>query len=144
MLSTSITGRTIAQKLVDIRAEMKSKNCDLLVITALDEVAWLLNLRGTDIKFNPVFYAYVVVEKDSLYIFVETGKLNRVHTDHFRSNGAMPILYDYDFLQMFLTKKIPKIIGDGAKVWISSTSSFALTSLMPLSQLILDVCRRLY
>ncbi len=40
---------------------METKGAGVLVVTALDEVAWLLNLRGSDIEYNPVFFAYVIV-----------------------------------------------------------------------------------
>lgn len=40
---------------------MEKKQAGVLVVTALDEVAWLLNLRGSDIEYNPVFFAYVIV-----------------------------------------------------------------------------------
>jgi len=43
---------------------MSEKKAAGLVVTALDEVAWLLNLRGSDISFNPVFFAYVIVTAD--------------------------------------------------------------------------------
>lgn len=45
---------------------MKKKEADGLVVTALDEVAWLLNLRGSDIVFNPVFFSFVIVTMDSI------------------------------------------------------------------------------
>ena len=49
---------------------MKDKKVDVLVLSALDDVAWLLNLRGSDIVFNPVFFAYVALTHTSVYLFV--------------------------------------------------------------------------
>ena len=48
-------------KVGDVRVEMRKKGASVLVVTALDEVAWLLNLRGSDIEYNPVFFAYIVI-----------------------------------------------------------------------------------
>lgn len=49
---------------------MKDKKVDVLVLSALDDVAWLLNLRGSDIVFNPVFFAYVALTHTRVYLFV--------------------------------------------------------------------------
>ena len=62
-------GRSWEDKVCDTRSEMKKKGCTVLIVTALDEVAWLLNLRGADIDYNPVFFAYVIVtEADIRYM----------------------------------------------------------------------------
>ena len=53
-----------------MRSTMKDKKVDVLVLSALDDVAWLLNLRGSDIVFNPVFFAYVALTHTSVYLFV--------------------------------------------------------------------------
>ena len=45
---------------------MVEKKAVAFIISALDEVAWLLNLRGSDINFNPVFFAYLIVTVDSI------------------------------------------------------------------------------
>ena len=53
-----------------MRLKMKDKKVDVLVLSALDDVAWLLNLRGSDIVFNPVFFAYVALTHTRVYLFV--------------------------------------------------------------------------
>lgn len=53
-----------------MRSTMKDKKVDVLVLSALDDVAWLLNLRGSDIVFNPVFFAYVALTHTRVYLFV--------------------------------------------------------------------------
>ena len=60
------TGWSWEDKLTELRKKMKSKDCSLIVLSALDDVAWLLNLRGSDITFNPVFFSYVIVTMDSV------------------------------------------------------------------------------
>ena len=54
-------GESWPEKIKKLRQKMQKKSATSLVITALDEVAWLLNLRGNDIKFNPCFFSYVIV-----------------------------------------------------------------------------------
>ena len=55
---------------------MLSKSADCLVLSALDDVAWLLNLRGTDINYNPVFFAYVAVTADRVTLFVSDSQVD--------------------------------------------------------------------
>ena len=63
-LHESVTGIGVAEKLSNIRKEMADAGVDKLVITKLDEIAWVTNLRGDDIQFNPVFEAYMVIEME--------------------------------------------------------------------------------
>lgn len=62
-------GRTRAQKLADIRAGMRAEGAGLLLLTCLDEIAWLFNLRGDDVACCPVFLAYALVEEDHARLF---------------------------------------------------------------------------
>lgn len=65
-LDTRYTGKTWQEKIVDVRKRMLEKSCDALVLTALDEIAYLFNLRGSDIDFNPVFFAYSVITSKNI------------------------------------------------------------------------------
>ena len=59
----------------EIRKTMKDKGTDVLVLSALDDIAWLLNLRGSDIQYNPVFFSYTVVTPDRVFLFVNEGQV---------------------------------------------------------------------
>lgn len=59
-------GKEWPEKIDEVREKMSEKKAVGLVVTALDEIAWLLNLRGSDISYNPVFFAYVIVTTDSV------------------------------------------------------------------------------
>ena len=63
-------GVSVADKLSAVRKQMQEKRADILVTSALDEIAWLLNIRGTDVEFNPVVISYVLLDKDSCTLFV--------------------------------------------------------------------------
>ncbi|KAJ8978756.1 hypothetical protein NQ317_017479 [Molorchus minor] len=58
------------KKLEALNAQMSDKNAKHLILTALDEIAWFLNLRGSDIDYNPVFFSYVVVSVNSFTLFL--------------------------------------------------------------------------
>lgn len=63
-LDISFTGKSWKDKCNDIRLEMLEKGAATLVLSALDDIAWLYNLRGSDIHFNPVFFSYAVLTLD--------------------------------------------------------------------------------
>lgn len=53
-LSEAYTGRSVVDKLKTLREAVKEKGADAVVLTALDDIAWLFNIRGNDVEFNPV------------------------------------------------------------------------------------------
>ena len=65
-------GLSREEKIDRVRAELEE---DYLLISTLDDIAWLLNLRGTDVPFNPVFLAYLLVGKRSLHLFINEKKI---------------------------------------------------------------------
>jgi len=60
---------------------------DALLVTALDEVAWFLNLRGSDVSYNPVFLSYVLLTKDDATLFVDEQKV----TKSFLTMSCLPL-----------------------------------------------------
>ena len=64
--NVSYAGKEWPEKICEVRKKMNEKKAIGLVVTALDEIAWLLNLRGSDISYNPVFFAYIIVTTDSV------------------------------------------------------------------------------
>ncbi|KAK3731439.1 hypothetical protein QZH41_013635 [Actinostola sp. cb2023] len=65
-LSLEFTGKKWQDKIKDLRNTMKSKSATAVVLYQLDEIAWLLNVRGSDIPYNPVFFSYVIVTMDQV------------------------------------------------------------------------------
>ncbi len=55
-LSEKYTGRKVAEKLHKLREEIQKKKAHAIILTALDDIAWLFNIRGNDVEFNPVVY----------------------------------------------------------------------------------------
>jgi Xaa-Pro aminopeptidase len=62
-LPDEVTGRSVAEKLAAVREQMERARVEVLILTKLDEIAWLTNLRGSDVDHNPVFEAYLVLER---------------------------------------------------------------------------------
>lgn len=75
-----VAGKSISEKIADLQKEMEAAGATVTILSALDEIAWLFNLRGSDVAFNPVFYAYAVIYLDRVLLFVEGSKLPPVVT----------------------------------------------------------------
>lgn len=75
-LDQEYSGETHTDKIKRLRNEITKQGAKAMVVTMLDEVAWLFNLRGSDIAYNPVFFAYAVVTQDSVTLFVEKDQLD--------------------------------------------------------------------
>lgn len=69
-------GQPVEDKLEAIRSKMKEESATAHIISSLDDVAWTLNLRGSDVECNPVFLGYVVITLNDAKLYVDTGKLN--------------------------------------------------------------------
>lgn len=80
-------GKSVGEKLSEIRAEMKAQSASHLLVTALDEIAWTLNLRGSDVECNPVFLAWLVVEEDSATLFSNREKFSPELIKQILDNG---------------------------------------------------------
>lgn len=68
-------GKSVQQKLTEIRQKMADQGADAHIISSLDDVAWTLNLRGSDVQANPVFLGYIVLTKNDAVLFVDLEKL---------------------------------------------------------------------
>ncbi|MBW8360543.1 MAG: aminopeptidase P family protein [Weeksellaceae bacterium] len=68
-------GKSVSQKLLDIRQKMEDLGASVHIISSLDDVAWTLNLRGSDVESNPVFLGYIVLTKNDAVLFVDLEKL---------------------------------------------------------------------
>ena len=73
------SGEDVAQKLMRVRKEMTNHKCTHCLISALDEVAYMLNLRGGDVTFNPVFYAYLLIGSNYANLYIDSNEANGRH-----------------------------------------------------------------
>ena len=89
-----LAGETAAAKLGRVREALRARHCDGMLVSALDDIAWTLNLRGTDVHCNPVFVAYLVIEPEKATLFVHPGKLTDEVRDYLRAQGVATRDYD--------------------------------------------------
>ncbi|MDC1067959.1 aminopeptidase P family protein [Candidatus Kapabacteria bacterium] len=81
------SGQTVSDKIKNIRSGLKSKNCDSTIICSLDDIAWILNLRGRDIPFNPVVVSFLIITSDSVSFFIDSEKLTDEITKYLKINN---------------------------------------------------------
>ncbi|MPC27249.1 Xaa-Pro aminopeptidase 2 [Portunus trituberculatus] len=79
-------GKRWEDKVKEVREEMVKKGADLLIVTSPDEVAWLLNVRGNDVKTTPVFRGYVIVDRKGVELFIPQGKITPAVDLHLNVN----------------------------------------------------------
>ncbi|MCL4135237.1 UNVERIFIED_CONTAM: hypothetical protein GTU68_053881, partial [Idotea baltica] len=71
ILELQFAGKSWEDKVADVREELRKMDADMLVLTALDEIAWLFNLRGGDIPNNPVFKSYAIIDQSKIRLFID-------------------------------------------------------------------------
>lgn len=69
-------GQGFESKLIDLRAEMQKAKADVHVISSLDDLAWLFNIRGNDVSYNPVVLCYALITADEVSLYINDGKLS--------------------------------------------------------------------
>lgn len=100
---TKYAGMSFTEKLPAVRQAMEAAGADSLLLSALDEIAWLLNIRGNDVHCNPVVVSYLLIEKDKVNYFVQPQKVTPELAEYFSANGISVHPYEEigDYLNSF-------------------------------------------
>lgn len=93
-------GETLVSKVVRIRKSLRELHADGMLVSALDDIAWTLNLRGTDVHCNPVFVSYLLIESDKVSLFVDDNKLSPEVKQYLQDNQVS--LYKYNKVEKCL------------------------------------------
>lgn len=127
------TGKTIKEKLCDIREKMKEKNADYFVLGSLDDIAWTFNIRGRDVLYTPVIISYALISIDKSYLFVDLDKIN-ADTEKFLNENEVAV-NDYNDVEDFLNN-----IEDSSKVFLdkSMTNRYIFNSIPKSAEIISD------
>ena len=123
-LSKQFSGMDMSEKVELIRKDMEKENCSHLVLTALDEIAWLTNLRGSDIQFNPFFMSYLLLTMDHAYLYIDPAKLESdVLSDHLDQSQIS--VKPYDSFMSDLSQYFTSHVEDqkrNNKIWVDTNS----------------------
>ncbi|MFN3020585.1 aminopeptidase P family protein [Chryseobacterium sp. TY3] len=101
-------GKSVTEKLSDIRQKMDDMGATSHIISSLDDVAWTLNLRGSDVQSNPVFLGYIYLSLDEAILFVDLDKLNNESKNLMDASHVkmMPYADFYSFLKSIKNQKV--------------------------------------
>lgn len=100
LLSEKYAGESVKNKIDFIKKELHSYHADYFLFSALDEIAWLFNIRGQDIEYNPLVICYAIVGKEKSWLFVKQTKLSSKATAELQRNGIE--IRDYHHVSLFL------------------------------------------
>ncbi|CAH8573621.1 Xaa-Pro aminopeptidase 1 [Schistosoma haematobium] len=137
-IPVSFSGSSWQQKIDRVRNMMKAKGAELLVLSALDEIAWLFNLRGNDILYNPVFYAYAIVSLNKIDLFLnpktvdQTPRLDDYLSDKQYSVKIHPYSEFFNYLETVVHNSPEKHLSlQPSRVWLDISASYAIVTKIP-------------
>lgn len=112
--SADFAGETVESKLARMREQLAGKKADAMIISALDEIAWLLNIRGNDVEYNPVVISYAVLEADKCTLFVNPEKVDTVAQNYLDFNNIA--VQPYEAVFAYIASLSGTVLYDGARV----------------------------
>ena len=111
---TKYCGRCTSEKLQEVRDEMKKLEGENYVIASLDDIAWLFNIRGNDIAYNPVALAYALISDNEAVLYIDEEKVTNDDKRTLEAQGVT--LKPYNDIYEDIKNVTASIIIDGAKV----------------------------
>ncbi len=123
ILSEEFSGMSASEKIQKTLSELKETGANTTILASLDSIAWLFNIRGNDVKFNPVAVAYAVVSEKETVLFIKSEKLTEDSIDYLENQHV--ILADYEKVFDYVSKisSEQKILINPAKINYSLYSS---------------------
>ena len=127
-----LSGKSTEDKLIDINKMLHKAGADCTILSALDEVAWTFNIRGTDVAYNPVVISYAFVSEKESVLFVNPKKIPAEIAEHLKKEGVT--LADYGMLATFLSR-----LPEQTRVFIDSKrTNVAIYNALPKSSLLIE------
>ena len=136
VLSEEIAGESVADKLARTREKLAAEGADALMLPKLDDLMWLLNIRGCDVECNPVAMSYGYITADEVILFIQENALDETVKKHFADNNITVKEYNeiVAFLQGLACENESKLT-----VWVDTGScSYALYKILADSQNLIE------
>lgn len=118
ILEEKYSGESASSKISTIRNHISNTGTDYILISALDEIAWTLNMRGTDIECNPLFVSYLLISEKEATLYINKNKLTETTIDYLQSQGVGH--RNYEDIESDLTAI------SGRKITMSPSINFAM------------------
>ena len=127
-----LSGKSTEDKLIDINKMLHKAGADCTILSALDEVAWTFNIRGTDVAYNPVVISYAFVSEKESVLFVNPKKIPAEIAEHRKKEGVT--LADSGMLATFLSR-----LPEQTRVFIDSKrTNVAIYNALPKSSILIE------
>ena len=108
-------GKSVSEKLVELREEMQKLHADVFVMSALDDIAWLFNIRGNDVDYNPVVIAYALVDEKTATLFIAPEKITETTQKYLDENKIHVKNYSSIHSELGKISKSKSVLVDGSK-----------------------------
>lgn len=109
-------GKSTVDKLALVRAELQKAHADVFVLSALDDIAWLFNIRGNDVNYNPVVISYALIENDKATLFIAPEKLTPETSSYLKNEGVVVERYEAIYDRLKQLKPSESVFVDGSKL----------------------------
>lgn len=108
LLDEKYSGKSGADKLAEVREKLEEEQADVHIITALDDISWLFNIRADDVECCPVVLSYAAVTADKAYLFIDENACNSAVREHIEKSGAeiLPYYNIYDYAEKLSGKRV--------------------------------------
>ena len=117
------SGESVASKIERLRGRLQSTGATAMLVTALDEVAWLVNLRGSDVHCNPVFVAYCVVLQEEIRLYIDKAKLTEPAIRHLLSERVSLRFYDDIETDLRTLKHATVLLAPETNAWLAKIAA---------------------
>lgn len=114
LLDEKFAGKSASEKISEVRAEMKDKDCDTYLISSLDDIAWLYNIRGNDVKFTPVVMSFALISEKEAILYIDNNKITDEVSEKLTREGI--IIKEYGDIYRDVAEVKGKILIDPNKV----------------------------
>ncbi|MCX2481748.1 aminopeptidase family protein P [Pedobacter sp. MC2016-15] len=127
LISEEHAGQSVSSKLTAVRAELSNYGAEYHLVSSLDDIAWLFNIRGKDVSFNPVVLSFALINQDHAKLFIHPGKLTEDEKVNLLKSGAEVLPYEE-------IEDALKLIPEQSSVFIDpKRNCFAYAKLIPAS-----------
>jgi len=109
-------GKSTVDKLALVRAELKKAYANVFVMSALDDIAWLFNIRGNDVDYNPVVISYALIENEKATLFIAPEKLTPETSSYLKNEGVTIESYEAIYDRLNQLKPSESVLVDGSKL----------------------------
>ncbi|XP_076982087.1 xaa-Pro aminopeptidase 1 isoform X2 [Tamandua tetradactyla] len=135
-LGLDYTGISWKDKVADLRLKMAERNVVWFVVTALDEIAWLFNLRGSDVEHNPVFFSYAIIGLETIMLFIDGDRIDAPNVkEHLLLDSGLEAEYRIQVVPyksiLSELKALCVDLSPREKVWVSDKASYAVSEAIP-------------